>query len=81
VIVKELYPIKRIPRPKVPEKIVQDIPFELIQKALDEFDGSTLTAVRNRAIILMFLDTDVRLSGCANLTLSDVNPGNGIVKV
>lgn len=64
---------RKLPRPKVPKKIVQDIPLDLIREALDLWDNNTIVGARNRAILLMLLDTGMRLSECANLTLPDVN--------
>ena len=46
-------PMKKLSRPKLPKKIVQDIPLELIQQALDMWDAETLIGARNRAIILL----------------------------
>ena len=36
---------------------------------------------RNRSIILMLLDTGIRLSECASLSLSDINLEAGIIRV
>ena len=77
----EANPMRKLPRPKVPKKIVQDIPLDLIREALDLWDNNTLVGARNRAILLMLLDTGMRLSECANLTLPDVNLENGLIKV
>jgi site-specific recombinase XerD len=77
----EANPMRKIPRPKVSKKIVQDIPLELIREALDLWDNNTLVGARNRAILLMLLDTGVRLSECANLILPDLNLENGLIKV
>lgn len=74
-------PMKKLPRPKVPKKIVEDIPLDLVRRAIDEFDGNTLIGARNRAIILMLLDTGIRLSECSNLTLADINLDTGLIRV
>ena len=77
----EANPMRKLPRPKVPKKIVQDIPLDLIREALDLWDNNALVGARNRAILLMLLDTGMRLSECANLILPDVNLENGLIKV
>jgi len=77
----EANPMRKLPRPRVPKKVVQDIPLDLIQEALDNWDSDALIGARNRAIILMLLDTGMRLSECANLTLTDINPVSGLIKV
>jgi len=46
-------PMVRIPRPRVPEKVTQDIPLDLISKVLESYDNSSFLSVRNRAIILV----------------------------
>jgi site-specific recombinase XerC len=77
----ETNPIKKLPRPKVPKKIVQDIPLYLIGQALDQWDPVTLTGARNIAIILVLLDTGIRLSECAGLTIDDINLESGLIEV
>jgi site-specific recombinase XerD len=74
-------PMKTLVRPKVPKKVIQDIPLELIKKALDLWDKNLLIGARNRAIILVLLDTGMRVGECAGITLSDINLGNGLIKV
>jgi len=81
VLKAEASPMTKLPRPKVPRKIVQDIPLHMVRRAVDELDISTLVGARNRAIILVLLDTGVRLSECANLTLSDINLDSGLLRV
>jgi site-specific recombinase XerC len=77
----EANPMRKLPRPKTPRKITQDIPLNLVREALDEWGSSSLVGSRNRAIILMFLDTGIRLSECANLTVSDLDLERGLVRV
>jgi site-specific recombinase XerD len=74
-------PIKKIPRPKVPTKVVQDIPLDLINQALALWGEKKLAHLRNRAILIILLDTGIRLSECARLTLADVDAINGVIKV
>jgi site-specific recombinase XerD len=81
VIRAEANPMRKLLRPKVPRKIVQDIPLDLIRQALDEWNADTLVGARNRAIILMLLDTGMRLAECASLTLPNLNLENGVIKV
>jgi len=81
VIKPEDNPVKKLSRPKVAERVVQDIPLKLIKKALLTFDENTLIGARNRAILLMLLDTGMRLSECADLNLPDIDLGSGIITV
>jgi site-specific recombinase XerD len=74
-------PMRKIKRPKVPTKIVQDIPPELIQKALALFSGDGFVHVRNRAMLYTFLDTGDRLGEFANLKVRDLDLVNGTARV
>jgi len=66
---------------KEPKKIMKAVPLEDIQKLLAEFNHRDFKSVRNKAIILVLLDTGLRVSECANLKLQDMNIDKGILKV
>jgi len=53
IVAPDKNPMVRIPRPRVPEKVTQDIPLDLISKVLESYDDSSFLSVRNRAIILV----------------------------
>jgi site-specific recombinase XerD len=53
IVAPDKNPMVRIPRPRVPEKVTQDIPLVLISKVLESYDNSSFLSVRNRAIILV----------------------------
>ena len=74
-------PIKRIPRPRVLQKVVRDIPLELISNALSKFGRKTFLGARNCAILLMLLDTGIRLSECAGIKLADINMESGLIRI
>jgi len=57
------------------------VPLEDIQKLLAEFNHRDFKSIRNKSIILVLLDTGLRVSECANLKLHDVNIDRGILKV
>ena len=61
VIDEKNNPLKKIPRPKVLKKLIDAIPLEMIKKALDLWSPDTLIGARNRAIIMILLDTGIRL--------------------
>ncbi|NQS88770.1 tyrosine-type recombinase/integrase [Patescibacteria group bacterium] len=77
----DINPIQRIPRPRVPVKVIQDIPLELIKTALDLWDENSFVGARNRAIIIMLLDTGMRLMECAGLSISDIYLEKGYLKI
>jgi site-specific recombinase XerD len=74
-------PLRKVPRPKVPRKIVQDIPLLLIRKAVELWDPNTFRGARNIAIILIFLDTGIRLGEMAGIRLRDLNLAGAIITV
>ena len=81
ILKAEKNPMSKLPRPKLAKKVVQDIPLPLIKLALATWDENTFTGARNRAILLMLLDTGMRLLECSGLLSADVDLTNGQVKV
>jgi integrase/recombinase XerC/integrase/recombinase XerD len=67
--------------PKVPQTLINPLTEDEIRKLLLAVQRDTVEGQRNYAIILMFLDTGVRLSELINLKLEDVNFGVGQFKV
>jgi integrase len=71
-------PMKKILRPDVPQKIIQDIPLCLIKNVIYECGHSPFTAARDHTIILVFLDTGIRLGACAGMTMRDIDLETGL---
>jgi integrase/recombinase XerC len=74
-------PLKKIPRPKVLKKLIDAIPLEMIKKALALWNPDTLIGARNRTIIMILLDTGIRLLEISKLMVSDINVSTGILLV
>ena len=74
-------PLRKIPRPKVAKKIVQDIPLKLIQCALDLWNQTTFIGARNRAIILILLDTGMRLAEISGIKVRDLSLDDAILTI
>lgn len=74
-------PIRNIKPPKVPKKVVQPFTIEQIKELLNQCGCSTLIGLRDRALILIFLDTGLRLSEIANIKLDDIDKNKEIIKV
>jgi len=74
-------PLRKVPRPKVDRKVVKDIPLNLIREAINLWDASTLRGARNIAIVLMLLDTGMRLSEISGIRITDLNPDSQVVTV
>lgn len=73
-------PIEQIEKPKQVKVVVPDIPQEVITAVLNNFDDS-FRGLRDKAIVLMLLDTGLRLSELSGIQLADVNTESGLIKV
>lgn len=73
-------PLYRIETPKVPKRLPEDIPNEGIKAILNSFDNS-FEGIRNKSIVMMFLDTGMRLGDMEGLKHNqfDLNTGQGQV--
>ena len=66
-------PFTGIPNVKVAQKVIQPLSEEAIQALLAVCDSGDEFGCRNRAIILLFLDTGMRYAELHQLTLADVS--------
>ncbi|HLG76042.1 MAG TPA: tyrosine-type recombinase/integrase [Ktedonobacteraceae bacterium] len=69
----EASPAARLKKPKVPDKVKPTLNAEDIEKLLLACDTNTRYGFRDYVMILVFLDTGVRVSELRNLRLSDVH--------
>jgi site-specific recombinase XerD len=74
-------PIATVKKPKLPHKSVKGFEPETMKILLGSIKGRSLSDLRNKAMLFMFLDTGFRLSELAGLTLSDINIERGIIKI
>ncbi|GCE05421.1 tyrosine-type recombinase/integrase [Dictyobacter aurantiacus] len=74
-------PASRLVQPKAPEYIVPTFTPEHIEKMLASCDQSTPEGFRNYVLLLVFLDTGMRLSELCGLKLSDIDSQFRYVKV
>jgi len=72
--------LERLRLPKAPQKLVQPLTPAEITKIVDCCCGSPV-AGRNRAIVMLALDTGLRASEIAGLSLGQLNPAAGLIKV
>jgi len=73
-------PIARLRAPKAPKLIIQPFSREQIAMML-AVCNKTFAGCRDRAIVLMFLDSGLRLSELAGIALSDMDIEKGIIRV
>lgn len=64
-------PIRRVKMPKTPRYVVRPLEEEQVQRLLQVIDPRTRTGSRDLAILLLLLDTGMRLGELAGLTLSE----------
>jgi len=76
----ETNPMANVKKPQLPHKTVKGLEPDIIHKLLNSIDGKSLQALRNKAILYMFLDTGLRLSELTNLTISDISMDKGIIQ-
>ena len=79
--VLEKSPMTQMKPPKIPNKIVKPFTMEQISQLLAECDGRVFLKARNKAIILMLLDTGLRRQELANIQLNDIDFDREIIKV
>jgi site-specific recombinase XerD len=78
----ETNPMATIKKPRFQRKIIKGLEPAICNKLIGYFNGKSLGDYRNKTIIMMFLDTSLRLSELANLQLSDINNiERGIIRV
>jgi integrase/recombinase XerC len=78
--VLEVSPMAGMTTPKIPKAIIQPFKPEQIQAMLAMCDNSFL-GVRNRAMVLTFYDSGLRLLEMSNVRLADIDVERGCIKV
>ncbi|MBA7475673.1 Tyrosine recombinase XerD [subsurface metagenome] len=73
--------MQNIRPPKMPKKIVRPFSLPDIDNLLVLCSGTRFVEIRNRAIILVFLDTGLRLAELAGIQMVDINFHSETIKV
>lgn len=74
-------PIARLKLPRVPHKVIATFTSEQIQALIGRLDRRTPTGFRNYTIILLLLDTGIRLSELTNLEIEDIDFGQSCMLI
>jgi len=74
-------PMKLIPVPKAAVKVVNTFDREQITQMLQACDWSGKDAFRNKTMILLLLDTGLRVSELVNIKLEDINLEDGYIMI
>lgn len=77
----EKNPMSPIRPPRIPRKIVKPFTASQINTLLELCDDRKFLGARNKSIVLMFLDTGLRLSELAGIQLGDIDIDRGVIKV
>ena len=67
--------------PHVPKTLIKPFRLEELRLLLSLCDQKTFLGLRNRAIILVFLETGLRLKELANMQIEDIDFERGIIQV
>jgi integrase/recombinase XerC/integrase/recombinase XerD len=74
-------PVKTVRPPKIPDKVVQPFNAEQLLRMLLLCDRGHFVDLRNRALILLFVDTGVRVSEMLRMQLRDIDLQHGLITV
>ena len=77
----ETNPLDRIKPIKVPVKFPKPFSWQDIEKLIALTEGNRFLAIRNRAIILLALDTGLRLSEMAGIKIADLDFNRETIRV
>jgi site-specific recombinase XerD len=72
-------PLSQIKTPRIRRKVIQALTPDEVQKLVTALPSKTTLGCRNRAILMMFLDTGMRVSELANLSLDNLQTDTGAI--
>ena len=73
--------LQKLKLPKAPVTIIEPLTPKEIERVTSSIDKKSFAGVRNHAIIATLLDTGMRVSELAGITLSNLNLTDGYIKV
>jgi len=74
-------PVAHLKTPKIEQKVIQALSRKDVEALLNKCPAKTMLGVRNRAIILMLLDSGMRVSELSNLRLTDLDRDTGAIMI
>lgn len=69
----ETSPMKRVPKPKLPDEHIQPLTGDELTRLLSQPDLRTFTGVRDAAFMALLADTGLRVSEALGLRIADLN--------
>ena len=74
-------PMNKIPIPKAPIKVINTFTAEQVTKLVDQCYNNNGSRYRDLSIILLMLDSGLRVSELKNIYLRDVDLADGLIRV
>ncbi len=74
-------PLQNIKKPRIPKTLPRTLDDKEVKSLLSACNKKKFTGYRNYCMLLLFLDTGIRLSECLNLQIVDLDLENRSVKV
>lgn len=74
-------PMRKVKTPKEHQRLIEPLEADEIKRLLKAIDGTTITAYRNRAIVLTLLDCGLRVSELCAMDVEDVDLKSGWLRV
>ncbi len=74
-------PLSKLPLPKVPNQLIKTLTEDQIRKLFSGIDKYIPTGMKYYCILLILLDSGVRISELVNIKLQDINPDYGSILV
>jgi site-specific recombinase XerD len=74
-------PMKRVPKPQLPQEQVKPLTPEELARLLAQPDRGTFTGIRDAALIAFLADTGLRITEALSVRLSDMDPKQRSVSV
>lgn len=74
-------PMQNVKLGRLPQKVIRPFSNEDIERLLLLCSGDRFLDLRNRAMVLVFLDTGLRLSEVANIRIQDIDFDREVIKV
>lgn len=74
-------PMETIRPPRMPRTIIKPLSVNHLRSLLALCDEKTFLGLRNRAIILVFLDTGIRLAEMSRMQVDDLDFDRGIIRI
>jgi site-specific recombinase XerD len=69
------------PLPRVPQYVIKTLTFDHLKKLLAEIDRSTAIGARYYTLLILLLDTGLRVSEAVKIKMSDVDLKHGLIVV